>query len=242
MKKAIIIDDEAAGRRLIREYLTDYPDFIPLAEANNGVDAVRVCNEYRPDLIFLDVKMPGLTGFEVLTHLEEIPDVIFSTAYDKYALEAFEVHAIDYLLKPYTRDRFARAMQRLGGRDRRNAVAPLAESLLTGSATYPDRVLVNKGRKLITIEVGRIIWVEAFGDYAKLHTEEETYLSNHGISAVEERLDPKIFLRIHRSHMINLTRVREIFRYGKYYDVVMTNGAQLRVSRGYLDALRDITF
>ena len=113
MRKVIIVDDEVAGRKLIKEYLTDFPDLVLLAEANNGVDAVNVINEYKPDLVFLDVQMPGMTGFDVLTHLEELPQIIFSTAYDKYAIKAFEVHAVDYLLKPYTKQRFKIAVEKL---------------------------------------------------------------------------------------------------------------------------------
>ncbi|MEX0362162.1 MAG: LytR/AlgR family response regulator transcription factor, partial [Allomuricauda sp.] len=106
MKKVIIADDENAGRVLIKEYLQDYPDLVLISEVNNGVDAIAEINKFKPDLVFLDIQMPGKTGFEVLNHLEEIPKIIFSTAYDEYALKAFEVHAIDYLLKPYTKERF----------------------------------------------------------------------------------------------------------------------------------------
>ncbi|OAV42702.1 LytTR family DNA-binding domain-containing protein [Lewinella sp. 4G2] len=242
MNKVIIIDDEAAGRSLIREYLADYPKYIPLGEANNGVDAVRLCNEYEPDLIFLDVQMPGLNGFEVLTRLAAIPRVIFSTAYDQYALEAFDVHAVDYLLKPYTKERFSRAMEKLNLERGPNTIAPLAESLLAGPGTYPARILVNKGRKLIPLATADIIWVEADGDYARLHCTEATYHSNYGISAIEEKLDPATFLRVHRSHIVNLSAVREAHRYARSYDLIMRNGDAVRVSRGYVDRVRDLTF
>ncbi|WP_020569577.1 LytR/AlgR family response regulator transcription factor [Neolewinella persica] len=242
MKKVIIIDDEAAGRKLIREYLADYPDFIILGEANNGVDAVKLCNEFLPDLIFLDVKMPGLNGFEVLPLLNELPRVIFSTAYDAYALEAFEVHAVDYLLKPYTLDRFRKSMVRLNFDGKANSAAPLAESLLASGAQYPERILVNKGRKLVTLPVANIIWVEADGDYSRLHTTTDSLLSNYGISVVEEKLDPGVFMRVHRSSIINLQRVSEARRYGKSYDVTMESGHVVRVSRGYMDKLKNITF
>ncbi len=242
MKKVIIIDDESAGRRLIREYLKDFPDYIIVGEVNNGVDAVKICNEFRPDLIFLDVQMPGLTGFEVLTHLAEIPRIIFSTAYDAYALEAFEVHAVDYLLKPYTKERFSRAISRVPADEHFNNVTPLAESLLAAGATYPARILVSKGRRMVTLAVADIIWVEAAGDYSQLHVAKDSYLSNYGISAIEEKLDPQTFIRVHRSSIINLPRVREIHRYGKSYDVVMENSTVVRVSRGYMEKLKDITF
>ena len=113
MKKVIIIDDESSGRKLIKEYLSSYPELILIGEANNGVDAIKIINEFKPDLVFVDVQMPGLTGFEVLENIEELPVIIFSTAYDKYALKAFDAHATDYLLKPYTKQRFDAAIQKI---------------------------------------------------------------------------------------------------------------------------------
>ncbi|MEL6393288.1 MAG: response regulator [Bacteroidota bacterium] len=239
MKKVAVIDDEAAGRSLIKEYLGYHEDLVIVLEANNGVDAVTGINRFKPDLIFLDVQMPGLTGFEVLTKLEEIPQVIFSTAYDQYALKAFEVHAIDYLLKPYTKARFDQAISRISSSDRPNPVAPLADSLLM-QPNYPERVLVEYDKKLITVTVSEIIHVEAYGDYSKLVTSDKTLVSNHGIGALEERLDPSLFIRVHRSHIINLSQVASMTRYPKSYDVKMINGDVVRVSRGYLDKVKDL--
>ncbi|MEM1338438.1 MAG: LytTR family transcriptional regulator DNA-binding domain-containing protein [Bacteroidota bacterium] len=238
MKKVIIADDEKAGRTLIKEYLQDYPELVLVAEVNNGVDAITEINRFKPDLIFLDIQMPGKTGFEVLTYLEELPDIIFSTAYDEYALKAFEVHAVDYLLKPYTKERFKSAVARLNGDNQK--LGDLTESLLLEKTTYPSRVLVQHNRKLITTAVDDIQWVEAFGDYSKLHIDSQVFLSNFGISDLEERLDPKKFLRIHRSSIINLDKVKELNKYGKSYDVTLLNGEVVRVSRGYMDALKKI--
>ncbi|MEL7376052.1 MAG: LytTR family DNA-binding domain-containing protein [Bacteroidota bacterium] len=239
MKKVAVIDDEAAGRSLIKEYLGYHEDLVIVLEANNGVDAVTGINRFKTDLIFIDVQMPGLTGFEVLTKLEEIPQVIFSTAYDQYALKAFEVHAIDYLLKPYTKARFDQAISRISSSDRPNPVAPLADSLLM-QPSYPERVLVEYDKKLITVTVSEIIHVEAYGDYSKLVTADKTLVSNHGIGALEERLDPSLFIRVHRSHIINLSQVASMTRYPKSYDVKMINGDVVRVSRGYLDKVKDL--
>ncbi|MGB5944013.1 MAG: LytTR family DNA-binding domain-containing protein [Leeuwenhoekiella sp.] len=242
MKKVIIIDDESAGRKLIKEYLEDFPKLIVVAEANNGVDAVREINKFKPDLVFLDIQMPGMTGFEVLTHLEEIPQVIFSTAYDEYALQAFDVHAIDYLLKPYTRERFKIAVQRLPASGESNKVAPLAESLMMDRHNYPERILVNHQNKLITVIVEDILWIEAYGDYCKLHTQNNSYLSNYGITSLEEKLNPQLFIRVHRSSIINLNQIKEMDKYGKSYDVTMKNDDVVRVSRGYMDKLKNIMF
>ncbi|WP_299211747.1 LytTR family DNA-binding domain-containing protein [uncultured Aquimarina sp.] len=242
MKKVIIIDDEAAARKLIKEYLLDFPELVLLGEANNGVDAVKMINEFRPDLVFLDIQMPGMTGFDVLTHIEEIPQIIFSTAYDKYALQAFEVHAIDYLLKPYTRERFKIAVERLTDHSKESAIRPLTESLLMDRNNYPERILVQSQNKLITIAVEEIIRVEAYGDYSKLITIEGTYLSNFGISVLEEKLDPSVFIRVHRSSIINLNKVKELNKYTKSYDIVMHNQDVVRVSRGYMDNIKKLMF
>lgn len=242
MKKVIIVDDERSGRDLIKQYLQNYADLVLIGEANNGVDAIKTINEFNPDLIFLDIQMPGLTGFEVLEHLIEIPQIIFSTAYDQYALNAFEVHAVDYLLKPYTKERFAKAVDRLDFNKEVNSVTPLAESLRTSKTTYPDQILVNKNRKLVTLSVTEIIWIEAYGDYAKIHTKEDTFISNYGISVLEEKLSPQQFMRVHRSSIINLKQVKELERYTKSYDVLMHNGTVVRVSRGYMDKLKEIIY
>ena len=239
MKKVVVVDDEKAGRQLIAEYLAFHPDLITVGEANNGVDAIRTINEFRPDLVFLDIQMPGMTGFEVLQHLQELPRIIFSTAYDQYALKAFEVHAVDYLLKPYTRERFDAAVARVEAPETPR-VAPLADSLLMTTRDYPERVLVERNKKFVTLAVADIYHISAYGDYSRIHTASETYLSSHGISGLEEKLNPAEFLRVHRSNMVNLGAVREISRFGKTYMVTLRNGEQVRVSRGYADKIKDL--
>jgi two-component system LytT family response regulator len=242
MRKVIIVDDEKAGRQLIKEYLKDYTDLIVLGEANNGVDAVKMINEFKPDLVFLDIQMPGLTGFDVLKHLEELPQIIFSTAYDQYALKAFEVHAVDYLLKPYTKDRFKIAVERLIQSKESNKAEGLTHSLLMESANYPAKILVQSQNKLVTVAVEDVIRIEAFGDYSKLVTDNKTYLSNYGISTLEEKLNPAIFIRVHRSSIINLNKVKELNKYTKSYDVVMQNEDVVRVSRGYMDNIKKLMY
>ena len=242
MRKVIIVDDEAAGRQLIKEYLNDYPDLILLGEANNGVDAVKMINEFKPDLVFLDIQMPGMTGFDVLTHLEELPQIIFSTAYDQYALKAFEVHAVDYLLKPYTKDRFKVAAERLNQNNQLNKVRPLAESLLMDQPKSPERILVQSQNKLVTIALENVLRIEAYGDYSKLVTEEKVYVSNYGISTLEEKLNASVFIRVHRSSIINLNAVKELHKYSKSYDITMKNGDVVRVSRGYMDNIKKLMF
>ena len=238
MKKVLIADDEKAGRVLIKEYLEDYPELVLISEVNNGVDAINEINRFKPDLVFLDIQMPGKTGFEVLNHLDEIPKIIFSTAFDEYALKAFDVHAVDYLLKPYTKDRFKLAIEKLN--DGNAKIEALARSVFMEEASYPARVLVHFNKKLITIKCEGIIWIEAYGDYSKIHTMEQIYLSNFGISDLEKKLNPKLFLRVHRSSIVNMDKVKELNKYGKSYDVTMENGDIVRVSRGYMDSIKRI--
>ncbi|MEM1328161.1 MAG: LytTR family DNA-binding domain-containing protein [Bacteroidota bacterium] len=241
MKKIIIIDDESAGRTLIEQYLTDYPDLILVGEANNGVDAIKIINEFKPDLIFLDVQMPGLTGFEVLPHLEEIPQIIFSTAYDQYALKAFEVHAVDYLLKPYTKERFDKAIQRIKDQPETTPQS-LVENLVMEKQDYPQRILVQSGRKLVTVAVEDLIWISAEGDYSNLVTTDGNFLSNYGISKLEEKLNPTQFMRVHRSSIIQIASIESVHKYSSSYDVKMKNGDVVRVSRGYMDKMKALMY
>ncbi len=241
MKKVIIVDDEQSGRTLIKGYLKAYPQMILMGEANNGVDAIKIINEFKPDLVFLDIQMPGLTGFEVIGNLEEIPEIIFSTAYDKYAMQAFEVHAVDYLLKPYTKDRFAKAIEKFQSNEH-NGILPLASEIIMEKEKYPDRILVQSGRKLVTIATEEIQRVEADGDYSRMVTEKHQFLSNYGISKLEDKLDPSTFIRVHRSSIINIKKVSSLERYSSSYDVKMNNGDVVRVSRGYMDNIKKLIY
>lgn len=242
MKKVLLIDDEAPARQLLREYLEDYPSLIIVGEANNGVDALRLIQEFRPELLFLDVQMPGMTGLELIQRLDELPQIIFSTAYDQYALRAFELNAVDYLLKPYTKKRFAKAIERIltSGSENLNQVQALTQNLLDqgNKGQYPEKVILSKGSRLVAVPTRDIIWIKADKDYSEVVTEKDTYLSNHGIGQLEERLDPSYMVRVHRSSIANMDRVEEIFRYGNGYDLRMTNQDVVRVSRSYVDIIK----
>lgn len=239
MKKVIIVDDEDPARALVKEYLGDYENLILLDECNNGVDAVKSINSFQPDLVFLDIQMPGLTGFEVLKKLDHMPQIIFSTAYDEYAFQAFEVHALDYLLKPYTRERFAEAIKLVEQRSDGylEQIHNLVNSL-NEQETYLDNLLVSVRQKLINIPAKDIIRIEASGDYASLVTNEKSFLSNYGISVLEKKLDPKHFTRVHRSAIINVNYIKEVYKYPSVYEVVMTNDEVVKVSRSYLENIR----
>lgn len=239
MKKVIIVDDEKAGRSLIKEYLENHQDLILVGEANNGVDAIKIINEFTPDLVFMDIQMPGLTGFDVLEHLNELPTIIFSTAYDSYALQAFEVHAVDYLLKPYTRDRFDKAVAK-SNKSSPQKIAPLADEHILSKPEYPERIIAEKGNKYVPLETNEIFYIEAYGDYSKIYSSKEMYISNRGISLLEEKLNPKQFLRIHRSTIVSLQAVQEVSRYGKSYILILKNGEKVKVSRSYADKIKEL--
>ncbi|GAA4380538.1 LytTR family DNA-binding domain-containing protein [Hymenobacter koreensis] len=248
----LIIDDEAPARTIVRQYLADFPQLEILGECADGLSAVEQIQARQPAVIFLDIQMPGLTGFEVLARLPVVPRVVFSTAYDQFALSAFEAGAVDYLLKPYDRARFAltvgrvlnhaaqpdAALQRLLQRlETSRAAQPAAPT----PATYPPRLFVPQGPRLVAVPVDTIRWVEAAGDYATLHTTAGQHLSNLGISALQERLDPQRFLRIHRSVLVALDAVRELERDGSggFY-ATLEGGRVVRVSRSHADSLRPL--
>lgn len=176
----LLVDDEAPARQLLREYLAAYPQLAIVGEATNGIEAARLIGELRPDLVFLDVKMPGLTGLEIVRHLAELPQVIFATAYDEYAIEAFELSAVDYLLKPFTRERLARAVDNVLARpdDHLAQLRTLTDRLLgqAPAASPLRKVLVTAGRRIVTIDPSNILRLEADGDYARIVTPEDTRL------------------------------------------------------------------
>jgi two-component system LytT family response regulator len=234
-KNVAIVDDETASRNLIKEYLQHYPQFTIVGEATNGLEAIALIQNQKPDLVFLDVQMPAFTGFEVLAQLEEIPQIIFATAYDQYALKAFEVHALDYLLKPFTRKRFESAIERALPV---NAMQPFVESL-TNKATYFEKLFVPYLNRLVSIATQDIIWIEADGDYATIITRRGKFMSSEGLGGLEQKLNPEVFMRIHRSTLINLQHVKEIQTKDSNFFVLMQNDELLRVSRANKDKIKE---
>lgn len=242
VKKVVIIDDEAPARNLLKEYIAEFEQLEVAAECKNGIEAIGIINILQPDFIFLDVQMPGKTGFEVLQEIDFIPKVIFSTAYDQYALKAFEVNAVDYLLKPYTKERFANAVHKLLGDVNENLkqVQQLTESFNT--KTYPERILVEQGAKLVSISVTDILWIEADGDYTKLHTSKQSYLSNKTMNELEQKLNPQLFQRVHRSAIISIAAIKEVHREASGPQVVLINDLIVKVSRTYADAFKKLMY
>ena len=246
--RAIIVDDEPPARNLIGEYLReDFPDIEVAAVCKNGREAIEAVNEQVPDLLFLDVQMPGLSGLDVLERIETLPHVIFSTAYDEYAIKAFDAGAVDYLLKPYSRARFQKAVRRAVERHRDDAPATayadrVAQVLQTArSDDYPERLFVRHGDKIRPVATADIVYIEAAGDYSKLHTEDKTHLSNLGLGELEDRLDPSAFIRVHRSTIIALDALEHLVSDGSGgYRAVLAGQNRVRVSRTYASKIRDL--
>jgi two-component system LytT family response regulator len=232
--RALIVDDEELARRLVREMLAQHPDIEIVAECANGFEAVKAAAECKPDLLFLDVQMPKLDGFEVLELINQELAVVFTTAHDHYAMRAFEVHAVDYLLKPFSQERFDEALDR--ARMRAGRMPPATELHLAARAGAPvERIAVRDGTRVDIIRVERLDYVEAQDDYVALVCAGKKHLKQQTISAMESMLDPSRFVRIHRSYIVNLERVSRIEPYGKDTRVVvLSDGTQLPVSRsGY---------
>jgi two-component system, LytTR family, response regulator len=235
--KALIVDDEELARKLLREMLADHPEIEIVAECGNGMETVKAAAEHKPDLLFLDVQMPKLTGFDVLELIErDKVGVIFVTAYDQYAMKAFEVHAVDYLLKPFSRERFEAALERAKHQKPKKDV-DAAELAATArpAGEYAERIVVKDGTKVTLIPVPKLDYAEALDDYVSLVSEGKKHLKQQTISGLEMALDPKLFVRIHRSYLVNLERVTRIEPYGKDSKIaILTNGVRLPVSRaGY---------
>jgi two-component system, LytTR family, response regulator len=237
--RAVIVDDEELARGFLREMLAPHPEIEIAAECANGFEAVKVIGETAPDLLFLDVQMPKLDGFEVLDLIASgnpnPPVVIFVTAYDQYAMRAFDAHAVDYLLKPFSAERFERALERARARlGHRTMPAGLtAEARAPGQK--PQRIVVKDGTRVHVIPMDKLDYVEAQGDYVALHSSGRSYLKQQPISSMEALLDPSRFVRIHRSAIVNLERITRIEPYAKDSRVViLSDGARLPVSRaGY---------
>ena len=246
MKKVrtLVVDDEELARQVLRELLGAHSEIEVVAECRNGLEAVKAVAEHKPDLLFLDVQMPKLTGFDVLELIGPDVPVIFVTAYDEYAMKAFEVHAVDYLLKPVGKERLAAALQRVKSSQ---AEKPPAAAELAAAARpagqYAERLVVKDGTRVTLIPVEKLDYAEAQDDYVALASEGRKHLKQQTIASLEAALDPRLFVRIHRSYVVNLERVTRIEPYGKESRVaILATGLKLPVSRaGYarLKALLD---
>lgn len=241
--KTIIVDDEELARGLVREYLSAHPNFEIVAECSNGFEAVKAATELNPDLMFLDIQMPKLTGFEVLELIENPPAVIFVTAFDQYALKAFEVHAVDYLLKPYSKQRFDEALSHAvehldkGSKEKTKEIIAAAQQ----QDQILERVLIKEGSKVLVVPVEKIDYIEAQDDYVSFRVEGKSHLKMQRLGDLEVALDNRRFVRIHRSYIMNIERLAKIELYAKdSRTAVLKDGTQLPVSRTGYDKLKEL--
>ena len=245
--RVLVVDDEPLAREKIRAMAADDPEIRVVGECSNGAEAIEAIQTIRPDLILLDVQMPEVGGFAVLEALKDegLPPVIFITAYDHYAVRAFEVHALDYLLKPFDRERFRAAIDRARRQIRRENGAGLDARILAlleqmrEQPRYTERLVVKTGGRVFFLNADEIDWVEAEGNYVSIHAGKKAYLLRETISGIESQLDPRHFVRIHRSAVVNINRIKELqpWSHGEYH-VILHDGTQLTLSRSYRDNLQ----
>ncbi len=237
--KVVIIDDEPLARNIVKEYLKTHADIEIAQECSNGFEGVKAIQEHKPDLIFLDIQMPKINGFEMLELIENPPPVIFTTAFDEYAIKAFETHAVDYLLKPFDKERFDKAVNKVTLQPQLQVKVQAAQDLLQTASENPiqnNRIVVKDGSKIKIIPVPQIQYIEAADDYVKLITAEGSFLKNKTMSFYEKLLDSQQFIRIHRSYLVNSQLITRIDPYEKDgHIVILKTNQSLPVSKtGYV--------
>jgi len=246
--RVVIADDEPLARERLRMLLEGEPGLTIVAECSDGPSTIDAIRRTAPDLVFLDVQMPGGTGFDVVGALEHGPTplFVFVTAFDKYALKAFDVHALDYLLKPFDRERFMQALARARQHLERPSDGDLRRRLLAlvrdlePSAPRPDRFVIKSGGRVFFVRADEIDWIEAAGNYVKVHVGSDAHLLRETMNAVEAQLPRDTFYRIHRCHIVNIERVKELQPwFNGEYVVLLRTGARLTLSRGYREKLQD---
>ncbi len=245
--RTIIVDDEPMARDRVRALLARQPDIEVVGECTDGPQAVAAIDRLAPQLVFLDVQIPGLDGFGVLRAVtpERMPLVVFTTAYDEYALRAFDVHALDYLLKPFDSQRFYNTLDRARERIERQRAGELGKRLLAmvqdlkpEGPQASDRLVVKSGGRIFFVRLDEIDWIDAAGNYVRLHVKNETHLFRETMNAIEKRLDSR-FVRIHRSHIVNADRIKELLPSDGEHTVVLQSGTRLTLSRGYKGRLQE---
>ena len=246
--RTLIVDDEPLARRHLRTLLADHADITVVGEAGNGKDAIAAIRKEHPDLVLLDIQMPEIDGFGVVKEIgaARMPVVVFVSAFDEYALEAFEAHALDYIMKPVKRDRFHATIRRAvdvvgkrGGDDLRGSLSRLLERIET-ERRYPSRLAIKTEGRVLFLKASEIDWIETDGDHVKFHVGAQTYLHRTTLTRLEERLSPKLFLRIHRSIVVNVERVRELQPWFQGdYVLILADGTRLTSGRSYRERVRE---
>jgi two-component system LytT family response regulator len=238
MRRALIIDDEPLARMVVREYLLGFSEIEVIQECNDGFEGLKAIQQHQPDLVFLDVQMPKINGFEMLELVEHQPAVIFTTAFDEYAIKAFEAHAVDYLLKPFNKDRFNKAIEKYLSQAPGAASPKKTEEVLetANSPAQHERIVVKTGTKVKIIPVQDVIYLAADDDYVSVYTAEGSYLKNKTMNFFEEMLDPRYFVRVHRSYIIAIQQITRIDPYeNDAHLAILKSGAKIPVSKtGYV--------
>jgi two-component system LytT family response regulator len=239
MIKVILIDDEPLAQSIVTEYLRTHPQFEIVQCCNNGFEGVKAITEHKPDLIFLDIQMPKINGFEMLELIEQPPAVIFTTAFDEYAIKAFEAHAIDYLLKPFSKERFDKAIQKWLTQNNQKQPKAAPAALINEEVRQPEernRIVVKEGSNIKIIPTHDILYIEAYDDYVKIFTPKEMFLKKKTMSFYEQSLNASQFVRVHRSYIIALQQLTKIEPMEKDTHIaLLKNGAKIPLSKtGYL--------
>ncbi|HVM87767.1 MAG TPA: LytTR family transcriptional regulator DNA-binding domain-containing protein [Puia sp.] len=242
--KALIIDDEPLARSIVKEYLQGYPQIELVQECCDGFEGVKAIQQHQPDIIFLDIQMPKINGFEMLELVDNPPATIFTTAFDEYAIKAFESHAVDYLLKPFSKERFDKAVQKCMGQANVMAQRNSMQTMLDAASHSPlqnQRIVVKIAGKIKIIPVEEIHYLEASDDYVKIHTKEGSYLKNKTMNYFEQTLDTALFTRTHRSYVVNVQQITRIEPYEKEsYVVILKSGKQVPVSKAGYAKLKSV--
>jgi len=237
--KAIIIDDEPLARMMVKEYLQSYPHISVVEECNDGFEGMKAIQQHQPDLIFLDIQMPKINGFEMLELIDNPPQVIFTTAFEEYAIKAFDAHAADYLLKPFSKERFDKAMQKLT-QQRANDTQSVVETALQATM-QSNRIVVKDNGKIKIIPMAKVQWLEAADDYVKIITAEGNFLKKKTMQYFEDSLPPQEFIRVHRSYIINAQLITRIDPHEKdSHLVLLTTGVRLPVSKAGYAKLKEV--
>ena len=241
--KAIIIDDEDLARDLVRNYLSTFDNIEIIGEFGDGFTGLKGINELNPDIVFLDIQMPKLTGLELLELLDNIPHIIFTTAYDQYAIRAFEHNAIDYLLKPFSKDRFAKAVEKVFQQSDKEAFTENIEQLKThvSEGKTLDKIAVKSNNEIHVLAPNEVIFIESEDDYVMIHTASKKFLKHRTMKYYEEHLDKSDFVRIHRSYIVNINAIKKIEKYGKdSYHVELNTHQKLKISRSRYQNLKSL--
>jgi len=240
MKKAILIDDEPLARMLVREFLEDFPEIEVVAECSDGFERAKAISQHHPDLIFLDVQMPKINGFELLEIIAEQPAVIFTTAFDEYALKAFETNALDYLLKPISKERFQQAIQKFLSQNEQSKPVAISE-IPNKQPEEQHRIVIKDGTEISIIPNSEVECIEAYDDYVKIHHNGKTHLKKKTMAYFEQTLNPKQFVRIHRSFILNVSELTKIESYEKNsYLAILRSGKRLPISRTAYTPLKEL--